>query len=249
MRHATCALAALAAAVLLAVYLHPAPSAATAGATPVPAPTTVAGYRALWASLDPEIWGAADVSLSVPMDEQRSVWLYGDTFSRRYGMVHSSAITQDGGRLWVSDYGLQLLPDAANGDVFWIEGAHKVDGTHIAVAAQRVRLGSENGLDFRRVGVRDHRALLEVSARGDVRFVRWTGAVAPPRLDERFLTPDEGAPYQQEGHLFYGKRLHPEARLADGKILVTICQNRMEPALLPDGRLDFTAYSPLFDEA
>lgn len=249
MRHALYVLVAAVAAVLIAAYLHPAPSAAEPREeVSVAAPTSAAGYTALWDTLDPEIWGAADVSLSVPMDDGRTVWLYGDTFSTSYGLVHSTAITQDGGTLHVSNRGLQLLPDAANGDAYWIEGAHRVGGTQIAVTAQRVRIGTANGLDFHRVGTLNRTALLEIDPAGDVTFQRWTGTATPPALDTHFLTPAEGAPYQREGHLFYGKRSHPQAALESGQTLVTISQNRVEPALLADGSVDFSQYRPIFSE-
>lgn len=117
------------------------PARPTVTAVPA-APTTAAGFTALWATIDPDQWGGADVSLSAPLTDGRVVWLYGDTLSRRHGMVHSTGITQHGGSLHVSRAGTQLLPDDPDGTVYWIEAAHESAPGVLTVTAAPIRFGT-----------------------------------------------------------------------------------------------------------
>lgn len=182
------------------------------------APTTAAGYQALWAALDPCEWGAADTSLSVPLPDGRSVWLYSDTLSRCNGFVHSTAIVQTGGRLHVSHGGKQLIPNADSHHIYWIEQARRVSDTTIAVTTAKSRV-----------------ALVTVSAAGDVTFLRWSGYVAMPTQYHDFTVVGP--------HMFtYENRPHPEARLASGKTLWTVCHNR------DDGVIDYATMRPTFYE-
>lgn len=225
------------------------PVAHVAAVKAIPAPTTAAGYTKMFAALPTDQWGAADVSLSVPLKDGRAVWLYGDTFSGAYGMVHSTAIVQDGGRLHISNRGMQLLPDDPNGNVYWIETAQAgAKADTVLVQAEQVRLGAANGLDFHRANAKDRQALLKVDAAGNVHFEHWTGWVKAPKIDQRFLTVKDGAPYQKMGDLFYRRLAHPEARLAGGKTLYTVCHNHTKPVTTADGQIDYAAYRPVFSE-
>lgn len=218
----------------------------------VPAPTTAAGYQKMFDSLNTDEWGGADVAISVPMG-QRSVWLFGDTLSGYHGMVNSTAITQDGGSLHVSYGGNQLLPQAdddAQGRhvVYWIEGARKV-GTNtieVIVAPTWVSSDGQSGMGWGRETKLDRTGIITLRESGDVDFTRWTGWTTAPKLDTRFLGVKDGAPFQQTGVLFYGKRTHPEAHLAGGKTLVTICRNSITPAKLANGGVNYAAYRPYF---
>lgn len=208
------------------------------------APTTAAGYAAMFAAVPQREWAAADVALTVPLRDGRSIWLFGDTFSNQHGMVNSSAITQDGGRLHVSHAGAQLLPTGPGDVVYWIESAHAASDTQIIATVAPTHVAGLSS--FKRATTTDRTALLSVSSAGDVTFSSWRANVQRPRLDTRWLTVADGAPYQQPGHLFYGKQTHNELRLSNGKGLVTICQNRATPARHADGRLDYRQYRPIF---
>src|SRR6266496_556293 len=62
---------------------HPAAAAVSTVTTTtctVPAPTSAAGYAAMFASVPTTQWGGADVSISVRVGST-NVWLYGDTIS------------------------------------------------------------------------------------------------------------------------------------------------------------------------
>lgn len=247
----------LVAAALIGYHTATAAAAQPARHTPVaapyiPAPTTAAGFAQMFAALPVSEWGAADLALSVPMTAHRSVWLYGDTFSDNWGMVHSTAITEDGGRLHISNGGQQLLPNGGNDAagrqlIYWIETAHRVDATHLVVAAEQVSIGSANSWDFHRAAAQDRTALLTVAANGDVTFTRWTGWVANPHIDTRFLGLRDGAPAPAKGQVFYAKHIHTEYRLADGHYLNTFAQNWSTPQKNAAGSdIRFSAYRPIF---
>lgn len=212
---------------------------------PKAAPTTAAGYQALWASLDPAQWGGADVSLSVPLEDGRAVWLYGDTLSTT-GFVHSTAIVQDGGRLHVSHDGAQLLPDDTDGTIYWIESATAVDADTLHVAAMPMRVGSASVWDFERVDERSRVAAVHVDAAGDVTFEAWVGW-APAAAPYNDLAQ---GPSGEVGHLVYENRAHPEAVLASGLTLWTVNQNWDvgDFKRTADGSVDLLAYQPIFSE-
>lgn len=218
-----------------------------------PAPTTAAGYQKMFDRLDPAQWGGADGAISVPVTAQRTVWLFGDTFSKTHGMVHSTAVTQDGGSLHVSNYGTQLLPDGGYDDrgrkiIYWIEDGWKTGSNTIKVSAQPVSIGDDTGTgwDFHRANPKNRVAALNVLPSGDVQFDHWAGHREPVKHDTR-LYPLPGQP-QTPGHFAYGKRSHPEAHLADGKTLVTWCQNWDKPQTNPDGTIHYQSYRPIFEE-
>ncbi|UQX87532.1 hypothetical protein M6D93_14650 [Jatrophihabitans telluris] len=147
-----------------------------------PAPTTPAGYQRALAELPAAEWGAADLSLSVPMPDGRVVWLYGDTVtgtdSRHLtSFVHSSAVVQDGGCFHVSRHGAQVLPDDSLSVVSWISAAVALDATHLLVATGQQQLTGDCALCFRSVGVRA--AVLTLNSHGDVGFQRWLTRWAP----------------------------------------------------------------------
>jgi hypothetical protein len=140
------------------------------------APNTPAAFAAALATLPSTQWGAADLSVSVPMPDVRTVWLYGDTFtgpdpSHLTGMVHSSAVVQNGGCFHVSARGAQLLPNDNPARISWPSGAIALDATHLLVATGQQKLTGTCGLCFQQVGLRG--AIVTLSPDGDVRFSHW----------------------------------------------------------------------------
>jgi hypothetical protein len=210
----------------------------------VAAPTSAAGFAAMWSKVPTAEWGAADVSLSIDLPGDRSVWLYGDTFSGNNGMVHSSAITQDGGTLHVSDGGRQLLPNDDANHIYWIEAAEVVDANHILVTAAPMEVGAEGPWDFKRTSEKSRTAMVTVDVDGDLHFARWVGHVdAPPKF----------ADFEAVGehHFTYESRAHPEVKLSSGKTLYTTNQNWDDDVSNhqnPDGSLRFEDYRPIFSE-
>lgn len=199
------------------------------------APTSVAGYTAMFAAVDPAAWGAGDVAISVPVGP-RSVWLYGDTFATGR-FVHSSAITQDAGCLHVSRGGAQLLPNDDATHIYWVTSATSAPAGQVVVRARAIVLTGTGGWDFRDGGFsRD--ATTTLDAAGDLTFVSWG-----PRL--RVPAPDPGPMYSYGPHHFgYGRLTHPELALASGAVLVSVSQN------WDDGTLHrFADYRPIFSEA
>lgn len=207
----------------------------------VSAPTSVAGYTALWDSLDTRYWGAADVSLSVNMGNGRVVWLYGDTFSGNNGMVHSSAILQYGGSLHVSYKGRQLLPNDSPHRIYWVEAAHKVNAHRIKVTAAPISLGKSGVWDFKRTTVKSRVALVRLSDAGNLKFLHWVGYVKAPNPFTDFTA-------LSAHHFTYEKRPHPWANLSNGKVLHTTCQNWDDDVSnhLSGGHLDYSDYRPIF---
>lgn len=210
----------------------------------LPAPTTAQGYAAMFAALPVAQWGGADLGITVPLGH-RAVWLFGDTLSDDYAIVHSTAITQDGGRLHVSHQGQQLLPDGGTAQdgrkiIYWIEQARALGSHQIVATAEQVSIGQANSWDFHRANVQDRQALLSVSAAGDVTFTRWLGWVPDPHISTWF----EGL--GQSGHIGYAKHAHPELALAGGKHLVTEAQNWSTAQRTAGGSIDYAKYRLLF---
>ena len=173
----------------------------------------------MFAAVNPAEWGAADVGISVPLPDGRSIWLWGDTYSTGNGFVHSTAITQDRGCLHVSHQGAQLLPNNDAAHIYWIERGVAADPAHISITARAVVLTGTGPWDFADGGY-NRTALAAVSPVGDVTFVRWTGRHVTPPPD-----PGQWGPGTTQTHYVYARHTHPEARLASGLTLVTWCQN------------------------
>lgn len=213
--------------------------ATTQGAVParVPAPTTAAGYARMFAALDPAEWGAADVAISVPLRDGRSVWLFGDTLST-HRFVHSTAVTQDGGRLSVSHHGAQLLPDDTPASIYWIESANRECGSQVLVRARNIVLTGRRAWAFRDGGF-SKIALVVVTRGGDVDFVRWTKTIYGPAADPGPMYRLDDRPH----HFGYARHTHPEANLASGRTLVTTCQNWDDGLPHP-----LAHYQPIFSE-
>jgi hypothetical protein len=172
--------------VTAALSLHALQANGAAGSAPraaevcsVPAPDTAAGYAAALRGLTGAQWGAADLSVSVPLPDGRSVWLYADTLSGRDSshlnrFVHSTAIVQDRGCLHLSDGGAQVIPDVSPTVFVWPAGAVALDATHVLVATEAIRATGSCPLCFEQVGARG--AVLTVDDAGNVRFAHWTPA-------------------------------------------------------------------------
>jgi hypothetical protein len=141
------------------------------------APTSAARYAALFAALPVKEWGAADGAISVKV-AARSVWFYDDTFSTGR-LLHSTAITQQGGCLHVSHGGAQLLPHDSPTHIYWIESAVAVSPTRIDVRARTVTLTGTRAWAFKDGGF-GRTAVTRVNAAGDLTFAYWRSKVATP---------------------------------------------------------------------
>jgi hypothetical protein len=200
-----------------------------------PAPTTTTGYAAMFAAVPTSQWGAGDLSISVPLGH-RSVWLYGDTFSAGR-FVHSTAIVQTGGCLHVSHAGAQLLPNDDAHHIYWINTA-TAHGSTLTIQALAITLTGKGVWAFRYTGhIRTAQAT--VSPAGDVTFVRWTADRKSPMPSPSPVYRIDNRPH----HFGYARHTHPEAHLASGRMLVTICQGYDDGILHP-----FADSRPIFTE-
>lgn len=197
----------------------------------VPAPQTATGYKVAFSRLDHTQWGAADVGATVPLGtvsgQPRTVWLFGDTMSQRPGgFVHSTAILQTGGTLHVSNQGRQLLPNDDARHVYWIEGGKAIGPNAIHITARSIHITDPNNpWGFADNGF-TRTALATVDKSGNVNFVRWLNKkISPP--------PDPGPMYtfgdHNPHHFGYSRKVHPELKLAGGKMLVSTAQNWDDP--------------------
>jgi hypothetical protein len=198
-----------------------------------PAPTTARGYTALWAKLPVAQWGGGDVSISVKLGT-RTVWLYGDTLSTGR-FVHSSAIIQHGGCLHVSHGGAQLLPNMGT-TWYWVARASAYSPSSVKILAESVHRTGVGPWDF--ITGQSRYALASLNGAGDLTFTRWlTSSATTPKPTGTLIRVSAG-------HVEYGQVVHRDIRLADGRYLLTTCQN------WDDGRLHAPrAYAPLFSEA
>ena len=152
----------LLAATLLAGLLGAGPVPAQAGparavptptarvACPLPAPTTAAGFQAMFDAKNDAGWSGADQSASTLLPDGRILWVFGDTFlgAQNAGggyapgvrMVHNSLLLQDRGCLTAvpGPAGGEIVPDAANGDFYW-PSTSVVEGGRLIVVAGRTR--------------------------------------------------------------------------------------------------------------
>jgi hypothetical protein len=202
-----------------------------------PAPTSATGFTTMFAAVPPAQWGAADVSISVPLTGHRSVWLYGDTFSTGR-FVHSTAIVQTGGCLHVSHAGAQLLPNDDATHIYWIQSAVARTGG-LSITARAITLTPGGGVwGFADAGYQ-RTAYATVNAAGDVTFARWTSKTVTP-------APNPGALYSlgdgNTHHFGYARHTHPEFKLTSGLTLTTTCQN------WDDGLHPVAQYRPIFTE-
>jgi len=224
------------------VALAPAQALASAALAPARAPAycrkgapvTAAGYARMFAALPVRLWGAADGAASVTMGT-RSVWLFGDTFSTGR-FVHSTAITQNRGCLHVSHAGAQLLPNDNRTHIYWIESAVVRSPIRLDIRARTVTLTGTTAWAFRDGGF-SRVAVTRLNAAGDLTFSVWKAKFRAP-------IPDPGPMYVYGPHHFgYGRRTHPELRLASRKMLVSTCQNWDDNRLHPPA-----AYRTIFTE-
>jgi hypothetical protein len=217
-----------------AVAVHAATDSHAASDCARHAPTTAAAYTRDFAKIPTSQWGGGDVAITVPTTG-RDIWLFGDTLSTRPGgFVHSTAIIQTGSCLHVSSHGAQLLPNADAHHIYWIESGRAVDAQTLTVTARAITLTGSGVWGFRDGGV-DATALVHVTPAGDLTFIRWTGR-------KHTAAPNPGPLYSYgPGHIGYARHTHPELRLADGRPLVTTCQNWDDGQPHP-----VTAYRPIF---
>lgn len=206
-------------------------------------PNSAAEFQKLFSEIDDKQWGAADVSISVPLQDGRSAWLYGDTFSGSNGFVHSTAIVQNGWNLHVSNGGKQLLPNDSDNEIYWIEKADEVAPNILNIVAAPMQLGDGGVWDFHRRNEKSRVAEARILDSGDINFVKWVGYVpAPPQhQDFKVVGPN---------HFTYAEELHPQFPLKSGKTLATICQNWDDDFSnhFINGKLRYEDFRPIFLE-
>lgn len=123
----------------------------------VSAPVTAAGYARAFAALGQ----GGDSTVSVRLPSGRVAWLFADTVIPGVGIVHSTAVVQDGGCFTASR--ATLLPDDADGSYWWPTAA-------VALPDGRVIVTAGNGFS----GMRERAALLVETPTG-VEFRQWLG--------------------------------------------------------------------------
>lgn len=229
---------------------------------PDPTPTSADGYQAMFRALPTDMWGAADVSISTRVGVY-NVWLFGDTisgvtswspFAGRF--VRSTVVTQRYGCLHVSHGGAQLLPNDPDGTWYWIKAAAPVDSTHLRVTADHVQRTGDTAWSFKVIGERTATAVLDSS--GDATFEAWAGTPVPVqnivRKDGGIYAPwtstvsevsngkvlVTGLPHSTS-NFSYAPSVHPETRMASGRVLLTVCQNASPLT-------GYDLYRPLFFE-
>lgn len=203
-----------------------------------PTPTSAAGYAEMFASVPTSQWGAADVSISVPLPNGKVVWLYGDTFSEGR-FVHSTMIVQNRGCLHVSNGGSQLLPNLDSQHIFWIESAKAESSNQIRVLARAITITDpKNPWGFKDGGY-TQAFIVQINDNGDAGMVKKDVALNVPAPNVGGFIQIDDNPH----HFGYAQHTHPWAKLASGKTLVTTCQNWDDGVLHP-----FKDYRPIFSE-
>lgn len=128
-----------------------------------PAPTTAAGYQAMFDAKNDRGWSGGDQAASIALPDGRTLWMFGDTvrgaqtaagpYAAGAGMVHNSFLLQDRGCLSAvrGPRGAEVVPNAVNGDWYWPQSALLERGRLVVVVARTRRTGN-GSLDFRTVG-------------------------------------------------------------------------------------------------
>lgn len=217
-------------------------------------PTTVAGYQRMFDRVDTAQWGGADISYSMDLPDGRRVWLYGDTLSGNHGLVRNTAIVQDGGTLHVSHGGKQVLPSepTKNGrtTIYWPETASVGADGDLRIVAAPISAGSKSVWDFHRTGpaTKSRVAVVDVDAKGNLTFRKWTGWQARPDIDYDETGPSD-IRILGPNHWGYAETTHPNITLTDGSRLITMSQNwddSFDAHRNPDGSLRYRDWRPLF---
>ena len=124
-----------------------------------PAPTTTAGFQAMFDVKNDAGWSGADQSASTLLPDGRTLWAFGDTFLGAQGadgayatgvrMVHNSLLLQDRGCLTAvpGRAGAELVPNAANGDFYWPSTAVLDNGKLVVIAARTRRVPTAPGFE------------------------------------------------------------------------------------------------------
>jgi hypothetical protein len=181
------------------------PAPARVAACTAPAPTTAAGYQAMFDGKHDDTWAGGDQAASVALPDGRELWLFGDTL-RGGQMVHSSALLQEGGCLQALPAAAELIPSRADGQWYWPQSA-TVLGRQLLVFCARVARTGTGAFDFRPTGT--DLAVFDLTG-GTPRFAR---VLATPSSDVPETQFAYGAATVREGRWLYvwGSRRLPGA--------------------------------------
>lgn len=193
-----------------------------------PLPDTVAGFQAAFDDLDLYDWGGGDGALTTVLEDGRLVWFFGDTLTKRGGIVwmpRNTSIVQTGRKMHAVNDGVQVIPTTEH-YVYWPLKVKETRRNHITVWTEKIKLTGTGVFSFKRVRPSMARqARLKVLANGDMKFLGW-GEWVPQPFDKYSAPPDgEGARIIGPGHWGYARMVHYDLPLANGKYLVTECQN------------------------
>lgn len=160
-----------------------------------PAPTTAAGYQAMFDGKHDDTWAGGDQAASVALPDGRELWLFGDTLrGRRF--VHNSALVQDGGCLTALPAADELIPSRADGQWYWPQSAVVLDG-RLVVFCGRVERTGDGAFGFRTTGV--DAAVFDLSS-GTPVFERMTPTPSSDAPETQF---QYGAATVREGDELY----------------------------------------------
>jgi hypothetical protein len=200
-----------------------------------PAPTTAAGYQALFDGKNDATWAGGDQAATVALPGGRVLWLFADTVrgarnadgtrSPGSNLVHSSLLLQGGGCLTAipSPQGAEAIPSTASGEWYWPKSA-VVQGNELIVFASRVRRTGPGPADFTSTGVD---AAVFSLASGLPVFERM--AATPSSR-----TPESGAQYGEALVRDGGWLLTYSSRKVAGKLGKAVGLARVRPAQLLD---------------
>jgi hypothetical protein len=127
-----------------------------------PAPTTAAGYQAMFDAKNDSTWAGGDQAATVALPDGRTLWLFGDTVQGRRlpggarstdsRFVHNSLLVQDKGCLTAVPAGAEVIPSRGDGQWYWPQSA-VVTGRRLVVLCARVERTGPGAFDFRTTGV------------------------------------------------------------------------------------------------
>lgn len=179
-----------------------------------PAPTTAAGYQAMFNAKNDMSWSGGDQASSVRLPDGRVLWTFADTIQGKqtskggyapgWRMVHNSFVIQDKGCLTGVNgkNGREVIPNASSTQWYWPQHA-VIDGGKLIVFSTRVKKAGSGALGFAGTGV--DAAVFALPKGGVPRFERMLGTSASKSPE---TLPQWGQAVTNDGkyHYVYGSQ-------------------------------------------
>lgn len=182
---------------------------ATVARCKLKAPTTAAGYQAMFNAKNDRTWSGGDQASSLRLPDGRTLWIFADTiqgtqaksgaYAPGWRMVHNSIVIQDGGCLTgvTGRTGGEVIPNPSKTEFYWPQHA-VVEGGKLLVFTTRVKPTGKGTYAFAGQGV--YIAVFSLPTLGKPTFER---VVTTPASRSAETLPQWGQGVVQDGAYTY----------------------------------------------